>query len=100
MPIYVFRCLKCGAVREETVPISRFSRELGLRCDGCGAETAHRLVPSGGAFSCKGPGFPTANQRLKRGRGKKSAKQKRTMDEREKSGEGVSNMDDLGKPLR
>jgi putative FmdB family regulatory protein len=100
MPTYMFRCLKCGAEREEAIPISQFSRELELNCEGCGAETKHRIVPSGGAFSCKGPGFPTANQRLKRGRAKKSAKQKRTMDERERSGEGVNTMDDLGKPLR
>jgi putative FmdB family regulatory protein len=100
MPTYVFRCLKCDATREEAIPISQFSRELELRCEGCGADTAHRLVPSGGAFSCKGPGFPTTNTKLKRSRTKKSAQQKRIMGERENSGEGVGKMGDLGKPLR
>lgn len=100
MPTYVFRCLECGATREEILSISEFVRELGLRCERCEAETEHRIVPSGGAFSCKGPGFPTTNQRLKRGRARKSAQKKRVMDERERSGEGVSTVEDLGKPLR
>lgn len=82
------------------MPISQFRRELDLCCEGCRTETGHRLVPSGGAFSCKGPGFPTANARLYASRNRKSSKQKRTMDERERSGEGVSTIDDLGKPLR
>jgi len=82
------------------MPITEFSREMELRCDGCGRETPHRSVPTGGKFSCKGTGFPSTNHRLKQERNKKSSQKKQIMVNREKSGEGVSKLDDLKKPMR
>jgi len=80
--------------------LADFRREMGFECEECGCETTHRSIPVGGAFSCKGSGWPTANSKLKSDRKKKSSKKTRVMVNREKSGEGVKGVKDLGKPIR
>ncbi len=100
MPTYLFRCQECGQGREKSLPLADFRRETGLECEECGRETPHRSVPVGGAFSCKGTGWPSSNSRMKESRKKKSSKKTQVMVNREKSGEGVTGVKDLGKPMR
>jgi len=100
MPTYLFRCEKCSEEREETLLLANFQREMEFKCEKCGCETAHHSIPVGGAFSCKGAGWPTANSRLKSDRKKKSSKKTQVMVNREKSGEGVKSIKDLSKPIR
>lgn len=100
MPIYLFKCQECGTAREKSLPLADFRREMGFECEGCGCETPHRSVPVGGAFSCKGTGWPSSNSRMKKARKEKSSKKTQVMVDREKSGEGVSGVQDLGKPMR
>lgn len=73
---------------------------MGLECEECGCVTPHRSVPVGGAFSCKGTGWPTSNSRMKKDRMRKSSKKAQVMVNREKAGEGVKGISDLGKPMR
>lgn len=73
---------------------------MGFECDACECETTHRSVPVGGAFSCKGTGWPSSNSRMKKSRKKKSSKKTQVMVNREKSGEGVKKISDLEKPMR
>ncbi len=100
MPTYLFKCEACGGKREESIRLADFRREAGLECEKCGCETAHRSIPVGGAFSCKGTGWPSSNDRMKRSRKKESSKKTQVMMNREKSGEGVTGVKDLGKPIR
>ena len=80
--------------------LADFQREMGLKCDKCGCEKPHRSIPVGGAFACKGTGWPSTNSRMKNDRKRKSSKKTQIMTNREKSGEGISRISDLGKPMR
>lgn len=100
MPTYIFRCQRCDMRQEKTMSFSDFDRDLKLRCNKCKSDTEHRSVPTGGRFSCKGTGFPSTNQRLKKDRNRKSTQKKQIMVNREKSGEGVKSLGDLKKPMR
>lgn len=87
-------------MQEIDLPRSDFRRENTLACSECGYETPHRSVPAGGAFRCKGTGWPSTNARQKRERNKKSSQKSQIMVDRAKSGEGVGNLGDLKKTTR
>ncbi len=53
MPIYEYRCLKCGKVHEELVLNGREEPKI---CKDCGGELV-RLLPTGVGFVFKGSGF-------------------------------------------
>ena len=100
MATYSYRCTICDSEQELNMLMSAFDREKTLSCTVCGGETPHRHVPAATNFVCKGPGFPTYNERLKRDRKKTSSKKTQIMVDRTRSGEGVSGIKDLGKPMK
>lgn len=100
MATYSYRCTICDNEQDLNLPMSAFGREKTLSCTICGGETPHRHVPAAPNFVCKGPGFPTYNERLKRDRKRTSSKKTQVMVDRTRSGEGVSSVKDLGKPMK
>ena len=100
MATYSYRCTICDSEQELNLPMSAFSREKTLPCTICGGETPHRHVLVAANFICKGPGFPSYNERLKRDRKKTSSKKTQIMVDRVRSGEGVSSVKDLGKHMK
>ena len=52
MPMYAYRCARCGAEEEH---IERFSDPPKATCDACGGPLARQLTPT--AFHLKGGGW-------------------------------------------
>lgn len=59
MPIYTFRCLKCG--REEDIDRPMEARNLSFYCS-CGGETRRVYHPTGVIY--RGIGFTTVDKRF------------------------------------
>lgn len=67
MPVYEYRCLKCGREYEIRASMADYSRGLKTICPDCGAEESERLISlaailhgtsrssGGGAAGCGGP---------------------------------------------
>ena len=65
MPIYEFRCAKCGNVEEF---ILSGSREIEMKCGACGSEELERIISRtnfvmGSTSASPGPAGPSATTR-------------------------------------
>lgn len=71
MPIYRFRCDRCGTEFRELVPYGN----PRVRCPGCGADAVTRLLSHFGVIY-KGSGFYTTDYRRKKGGSEGGAEKK------------------------
>jgi len=65
MPIYRFRCRRCGYEFRELVPYNNEDGQGDVRCPHCGSGDTQRLLPRFGVIY-KGSGFYTTEYRRKR----------------------------------
>jgi putative FmdB family regulatory protein len=55
MPIYDYKCNKCGAISEHIVK----NDKVKVACKGCGGKRVKRMVSAGTNFKLMGRGWPS-----------------------------------------
>ena len=63
MPVYVFRCSRCGTVFERDVPMSEQARTYPCINGDCGGGNLARRVYTAPGVQFKGPGFYSTDSR-------------------------------------
>lgn len=54
MPLYEFRCARCGHVQEILVKSSKTSNEIEMKCKACGGEVLERVLSRVGYSVARG----------------------------------------------
>ena len=93
MPTYDYKCTVCDNVQEEFHSISS---EPEIKCNECNS-LCKKAMPTEMNFILKGSGWASKEMKFKKDMTKKNSRMKGVMKDREKSGEGVSSVDDLKK---
>jgi len=93
MPFYDYKCKKCGNVQEE---LHSITKDPEIKCKKCNSP-CKRMMPSEVNYILKGSGWASKEIKLKKDMTKKNSRMKGKMKERERSGEGVNNIEDLKK---